>query len=331
MEFKDPLVLLLIPAVLALWWYLNRKRVKPALVFSSLRLFEGVHASWKVRFAFIPLLLRLIAVVCVIVALAGPRRVLSETLITGEGIDIVLALDVSGSMAAEDFTINAKRLNRLDVIKNVVEEFISQRKFDQLGLIAFAARAYTVCPLTLDHDWLLTNLRRIKLGIIEDGTAIGSGISSAVLKFKNSKAKSKVLVLLTDGMNNAGSVDPLVAAKTAKTLGVKIYTIGAGTNGLAPFPVGDMFGRKVYQQIQINIDEPMLTQVAELTGGKYFRAIDTDSLRSVYSQIDQLEKSAIEQRGYKQYQPLFIYFLIASFALLSSELFLINTLLLRIP
>ncbi len=331
MEFKDPWILVLIPIVLALWWFFVRRQKQAAITFSRVGLFDGVDIGWKVRFAFVPVVLRLMAVVLVIIALAGPRKILNETLVTGEGIDIVLSLDVSGSMAAEDFTINGQRLNRLEVIKNVVQDFINIRKYDQIGLIAFGARAYTVCPLTLDHGWLLTNLQRIKLGIVEDGTAIGSGISSALLKFKNSKAKSKVLVLLTDGMNNAGKIDPLTAAKAAQAMGVKIYTIGAGTKGLAPFPVTDIFGRKGYQQVEINIDENILQQVAQLTQGQYFRATDTESLRSIYGQIDKLEKSKIEQRGYKQYQPLFQYFLAVACFLLAFELTLINSLLLRIP
>ncbi len=331
MEFKDPWVLVSIPLVVGWLWLLLRRHQPTSHVFSSLTLLKGVSSSWKVQWAWVIHLLQIAIVVCLLIALAGPRRVLQETVVSGEGIDIVLAIDASGSMAAEDFTINNQRLNRLEVIKRVVADFIKSRASDQIGLVAFGARAYTICPLTLDHNWLLTNLERVKLGIIEDGTAIGSGISASLTRLNKSKAKSKVVILLTDGMNNAGQVDPLKAAQTAKALGIKIYTIGAGTKGLAPFPVTDMFGRHGYQQVQIDIDEQLLTRVGQLTGGQYFRATDTSSLQSIYRQIDTLEKSSIEQHGYKQYEQLFPYWLMAAFVLMALYILLTNTLFLKIP
>ena len=329
--FKTPALLLLLPFLLGLLWLFNKRQEKPAITFSAVSLVIGLNKSWRLRLSFLPFLLQAIILTLLVIALAGPQRLLSETLVNDEGIDIVLALDVSGSMAAEDFTINGQRLNRLEVIKSVVKDFIKERKFDQLGLIAFGARAYTICPLTLDHDWLLTNLERVKLGIVEDGTAIGSGISSSLIRLKKSKAKSKVIILLTDGMNNAGKVDPSAAAAAAQAMGVKIYTIGAGTKGLAPFPMPDFFGKKMYQQVQIDIDEQMLTQIATDTGGRYFRATDTDSLKDIYKQIDSLEKSKIEQRGFKQYEPLYGMFLTAAFMLLVIYLVLINTYFLKVP
>lgn len=331
MEFKDPWVLLSIPLVCGWLWLLLRRHQPTSHVFSSLTLLKGVSSSWKVKWAWVIHLLQILIMICLLIALAGPRRVLQETVVSGEGIDIVLAIDASGSMAAEDFTINNQRLNRLEVIKRVVADFIKSRTSDQIGLVAFGARAYTICPLTLDHNWLLTNLERVKLGIIEDGTAIGSGISASLTRLNKSTAKSKVIILLTDGMNNAGHVDPLKAAQTAKALGVKIYTIGAGTKGLAPFPVTDMFGRQGYQQVQIDIDEQLLTRVGQLTGGQYFRATDTSSLQSIYHQIDALEKSSIEQRGYKQYELLFGHWLIAAFILMGVYILLTQTLFLKIP
>ncbi len=331
MEFKTPLILLLIPIVLVLLWLQYRRKQEAAFTFSSLSLVKDFARSWKMRFSFIPSLLRVLALLLVVVALAGPRQVLEESQITTEGIDIVLSLDCSGSMAAEDFTINGQRLNRLEIIKKVVDEFIKQRKYDKLGLVVFGARAYTICPLTSDHQWLSANLDRVKIGIVEDGTAIGSGIASAVGRLKQSQAKSKVIVLLTDGMNNAGKMDPLEAAKTAKALGVKIYTIGAGTKGLAPFPVTDVFGRKFYQNVQIDIDEDTLTKIAQMTGGQYFRATDTESLRQIYQQIDKLEKTKIEEKGYKQYQELFVVFLTAALILILVEVVLINSIFLKVP
>ncbi len=250
---------------------------------------------------------------------------------TTEGIDIVLALDCSGSMAAEDFAINGHRRNRLDIIKSVVAGFIDARKSDRLGLVAFGSRAYTVCPLTIDHDWLKQNLQRVALGMIEDGTAIGSGISSSLLRFKDSKAKSKIIVLLTDGVNNAGNIDPLTAARTAKVMGVKIYAIGAGTKGLAPFPVRDVFGNIYYQNVRIDLNEDDLRQIADVSGGKFFRATDTDSLRRTYTEIDRLEKTDIQQTGYKEYRELFGIFIAAFFVLVLTETVLANTLFLKVP
>ncbi len=288
-------------------------------------------SSWKARFAFIPSLMRLIALVLFLVALAGPQTVLEESSVTTEGIDIMLSVDCSGSMAAEDFTLNGQRVNRLEVVKYVIQEFISNRQNDRIGFIAFSAKAYTVCPLTTDYSWLLTNLSRVRLGMMQDGTAIGSGIASAVGRLKNSKAKSRIIILLTDGINNAGSVDPLTAAQAAKAMGIKVYTIGAGTKGVAPFPARDFFGQTVYQNVQIDIDEKTLTEVARLTGGKYFRATDTDSLRHIYKEIDSLEKTTIEEKGYKEYKELFVYFLLAALLFLLAEIILANTVFLKIP
>jgi len=234
-------------------------------------------------------------------------------------------------MAAEDFTIGGRRYNRLDVVKNVVREFIANRGGDKIGLITFAGLAYTVCPLTTDYAWVTTNLERIRLGMIKDGTAIGSAINSSLTRLKNSEAKSKVMILLTDGVNNAGEIDPLTAARAARALGIKIYTIGAGTKGFAPFPAQDVFGRKVYQQVRIDIDEKLLQGIAQITGGTYFRATDTESLRAVYSAIDALEKTRIEQAGYREYKEWFVEVLLLALGVLMIEIVLGNTLLLRIP
>ena len=269
--------------------------------------------------------------ILLLIALAGPRKMLAQSKLTSEGIDIVLALDVSGSMSAEDYVINGQRISRLDIIKSTVEDFIKQRNDDRIGLIVFGSQAYTVCPLTTDHEWLLENLRQVRVGLIEDATAIGSGIATSLLRLKNSKAKSRIIVLLTDGVNNSGKIDPLTAAKTAQALGIKIYTIGAGTTGIVPFPVTDQFGNKHYEQAQFDLDEDTLKKIAVMTGGEYFRAADTESLRNIYAQIDKLEKTKIEEKGYKQYEPLFWYFVDAALGLLALEIILTNTVFLKIP
>ncbi|MBI4309917.1 MAG: VWA domain-containing protein [Candidatus Omnitrophica bacterium] len=331
MEFKNPIFLAFIPFVLAAIWYMYRRRQGEALGFSCVNLFGQVGATWKTRFGSAPFLLRALAGALLCIALAGPRQVLEESKVATEGIDIVLALDCSGSMAAEDFKIDGRRANRLEIIKKVVAEFISRRKSDQLALVGFAGRAYTICPLTTDRGWLLANLERIRLGMMEDGTAIGSGIASSLSRFKKAQAKSKIIVLLTDGVNNTGTIDPLTAARTAAAMGVKIYTIGAGTRGFAPFPARDLFGRAFYQNVQSDLDEDTLKETARITGGQYFRAVDTESLRGIYQEIDRLEKTKIEQTGYRQYQELFGVWVVAALIVLAFELGLANTVFLKIP
>ena len=265
------------------------------------------------------------------VALARPQYGNEQTKVTTEGIDIVLAVDVSGSMLAEDFEMGGKRYNRLYVIKQVVKDFIQRRINDRIGLVVFAGRAYTQCPMTLDYGMLLQLLDKVEIGMIEDGTAIGSAISSSVDRLRGTKAKSKVGILLTDGRNNAGEIDPFTAAEIAKTFGIKIYTIGAGTKGLAPFPAVDLFGNKVMRQVKIDIDDESLTEIAKITDGKYYRATDTESLKEIYSQIDKLEKTESEVTHYTEYNELFPYFLLPAFGLLLFELGLTKTRYRKIP
>lgn len=299
--------------------------------FSSLSLMRDIPTTWRVRWGFIPWVLRILSLAFLLIALAGPQRLLSQSKITSEGIDIVLALDVSGSMSALDYVVEGKRISRLDIIKSTVENFIKQRTDDRLGLVVFGSQAYTVCPLTMDHDWLIENLHQIRIGVIEDATAIGSGIATSLLRLKDSKAKSRIIVLLTDGVNNSGSIAPLAAAKAAQALGVKIYTIGAGTTGIVPFPVTDEYGNTHYEQAQFDLDEDTLKKIAAQTHGQYFRAADTESLRNIYTQIDKLEKTKIVEKGYKQYEPLFWVYLDGAFVLLILELILTNTVFLKIP
>ncbi|MEW5895004.1 MAG: VWA domain-containing protein [Candidatus Omnitrophota bacterium] len=276
-------------------------------------------------------MMRMAALILFLIALAGPRSVLDFSEFKTEGIDIVLATDVSGSMAAEDFILQGQRRNRLEVVKAVMREFVQARRSDRIGMVAFAREAYTVSPLTTDQNWLLLNLDRLDLGLIEDGTAVGSGLSSALVRLKNSNARSKAVILLTDGVNNAGQIQPLEAAGIAKAMGIKVYTIGAGTRGPVPFPVADIWGRKQYQAVQIDIDEETLKKIASETGGHYFRADNTEALREVYRAIDQMEKTEIKQYGYREYRELFPFFLSAGLLLLFAGLLLENTWLMVLP
>lgn len=275
--------------------------------------------------------LLLLALALLIIALARPRHGKGSTDIESSGIDIVLTLDVSGSMEALDFKLDGKPANRLEVVKNVVGKFIGQRPNDRLGMVAFAGRPYLVSPLTMDHEFLAKRLSDVKMGQVEDGTAIGSAIASAVGHLRDSNAKSRIIILLTDGVNNAGAVNPLTAAEAAKALGIKVYTIGAGTRGEAPFPVRDAFGRTHLQTMKVEIDEEMLKQIAEATGGQSFRATDTDSLEKIYESINQLEKTTRKLKKYQQYDELFLWFLAPGLAMLLLEMLLGQTRFRRLP
>ena len=331
MIFKDAWVLLFIPATILLIYFLKKKDILSSIRFSSGELVKDSNPTLKLLLAKNLFYLRIIVVILFILALARPRIPLEETKIQTEGIDIVLAVDCSGSMLAEDFKIGSKRQNRLEVVKNVVKDFIGERKSDRIGMIAFAARAYTVCPLTLDYDWLITNLVRVEIGAIEDGTAVGSAISSSLNRLKDTQAKSKIIILLTDGVNNAGRVSPLTAAEAAKALGIKIYTIGVGSKGLVPYPITNVWGQKVYQNVEIQIDEEVLTKIAETTDGLYFRATNTETLQEIYDEIDALEKTAVEESGFQQYQELFFRFLVLALVSLMLEIVLSNTYLRKLP
>ena len=331
MIFKTPAFLLFIPLLVLPLTYLYFLRRPPSFIFPSAAFAAGLRPTWRTRLRHVPFFLRLVVLTLFIVALAGPQSVLEESKSKAEGINMALLLDSSTSMAAEDFTINGQRLNRLEVIKSVLREFIMQRPGDRLGLIAFAAKPYTVSPLTSDHTWLLSNLEQVKFGLMEDGTAIGSAIAAGVARLRKAEGKSNVIILLTDGVNNAGKISPLDAAEAAASLGIKIYTIGAGTKGLAPYPVQDLFGRTVYQNVKIEIDEDTLKKIAERTGGEYFRATDTDSLKSIYERIDKLEKVKFEESSYRQVREMFDGVLLAALALLLLEVILARTVFLRIP
>ncbi|MBF0511340.1 MAG: VWA domain-containing protein [Candidatus Omnitrophica bacterium] len=330
-EFKTPLVFVLIPLLLLFLWYVNTRKKEASFQFSSLCSMKNLKSTWRVRLGFLPWALRGLGLFLLIIALAGPQKLLAQSRLKSEGIDIVLALDVSGSMSAEDYLVHGERVSRLDIIKSTVEKFVKERRDDRLSLVVFGSQAYTVCPLTTDHEWLLQNLKQVRLGVIQDATAIGSGIATSLLRLKESKAKSKVIVLLTDGVNNAGKIQPLEAAKMAQALGFKVYTIGAGATGIVPFPVFDEFGNKHYEQAQFELDEDTLQKMADMTGGQYFRAADTSSLEHIYAQINKLEKTGIEQKGFKQYDPLFGYFVVLGLLVLGLEIILTNSVFLKIP
>ena len=274
---------------------------------------------------------RILALLALIVALARPQLGRGTTEVDASGIDILLAIDVSGSMEALDFQLNGERVNRLEVVKRVVKQFVEERPNDRIGIVAFAGRPYLVSPLTLDHDWLIKRLESVKIGQVEDGTAIGSAIVSASNHLKEQDSKSRIIILLTDGMNNSGAANPATAAEAAKALGIKIYTVGAGTRGQAPMPVKDQFGRQRLQMVEVDIDEKSLKEVAKKTGGQYFRATDTTSLEHIYSAINQLETTKRKLKKYENVEELFLWALVPGLLLLGVERFLGETWLRRLP
>jgi Ca-activated chloride channel family protein len=330
--FKDPVVLLAIFLLPLLVLFVLMRRNDSSFVFSSRELLEGIRPTLRQRLNRIPIFLRAIAVGLVLLALARPQSVLEGTKTVSEGVDIVLAIDTSTSMLAEDFRMGASRINRFEVVKEVVKDFIPKRKDDRIGMVAFAGRAYTVCPLSTDYAWLTENLDRVKVGMItEDATAVGSALASSCNRLRTSKTKSRIIILLTDGVNNAGTVSPIVASEAAKALKIKIYTIGVGTKGLVPYPFKDVYGRTIYQNIPIEMDEEMLKKIADTTGGKYYLASDTETLRKIYDDINRLEKTNIEHFGYREYSELFYYFLIPALIFLGLEVLLAGTIFLKVP
>lgn len=320
-------LLLLLPLVLRT----RRAQRDAAVRYPSLAVLRAVAPAGGGRRRAILAGLRALALVLLAVALARPQLGSAETRVHREGVDVVLAVDVSGSMLAEDFTLGSERASRVDVVKSVVKEFVAARPEDRIGLVLFAARPYTQCPLTLDHGWLLQNLERAKVGMIEDGTAVGSALATAVNRLRPSTARSKFVVLLTDGQNNAGRITPQTAADAAAALGIKVYTIGAGTRGLAPYPTQDFFGNKVYRPMQVDIDEDMLKKIASTTNARYFRATDTASLRDVYAEIDRSEKTAFEAPEFLDYRELYPLLAWPALLLVLAEIGLAETVLRKLP
>ncbi|MCS2893237.1 VWA domain-containing protein [Parabacteroides faecis] len=328
MVFANPtylyLLLLLIPMI---GWYIWKLcKSQASLQVSSSEAFDAPGAtSWKVYLRHVPFALRMAAIAVLIIILARPQSTNSWQNTSTEGIDIVMAMDISSSMLAQDF-----KPNRLEASKDVAASFINGRPNDNIGLVVFAAESFTQCPLTTDHTVLLNLFKDIQPGIIQDGTAIGLGLANAVSRIKDSQAKSKVIILLTDGVNNAGEIAPVTAAEIAKTFGIRVYAIGVGTQGTAPYPFQTAFGVQ-YQDIPVEIDEPTLKQIASTTGGQYFRATDNNSLKEIYSEIDKMEKTKISVQQYSKKQEEYKNWALLLFALLLVEILLRNTLLRNIP
>jgi Ca-activated chloride channel family protein len=322
------LLLLLLPV--AAWWR-GRQGKPAAFVYSSVQLVSGVANINRSHAGRILSALRWVVLALGIMGLARPQLVESETAVKASGIDIVVAIDLSGSMESEDFQLKGRRVNRLQIAKDVLHQFIDKRPGDRIGLIAFAGKAYVAAPLTLDHDFLVMNMDRLQLHSIEEGTAIGSGLSAAVNRIREVKSKSKIVILMTDGQNNAGKVQPLTAAEAAQALGIKVYTIGVGTRGLADMPMSDPFGRKVYRKVEVDIDEKTLTEIAAKTGGEYFRADNTETLRNIYARIDQLEKTEVEVKRFVHIKEMFHWAVAPALGLFLVEILLAHTVWRRIP
>ncbi|MGI6339857.1 MAG: vWA domain-containing protein [Bacteroidales bacterium] len=316
MTFAEPhflYLLLVIPALIA-FYILKQQKANASFRMPGLQQFKGSGNNFRFYLRHVLFALRTIAIGLLIVILARPQSTDSFQNISTEGIDIILALDISGSMLARDF-----KPDRLEASKNVATEFISGRPYDRMGLVVFSGESFTQCPLTTDHAVLINLLREIQSGMIQDGTAIGMGLATAVNRIKDSEAKSKVIILLTDGVNNMGEIAPATAAGIARSFGIRVYTIGMGTRGMAPYPVRTPFGIQ-YQNMRVEIDEPVLQQIAAETGGKYFRATDNDKLVQVYAEIDKLEKSKIDVRQFSRKEEEYLVPAIIAFCIIALEL-----------
>lgn len=320
-EFANPIffwLLLFIPVMIA-WYIWKNKEFQGTLRMSNIVGFKKVKSSFRI-FRHYGIVLRSLALILAIIALARPQSALSWENSTTEGIDIIIATDISGSMLSEDL-----KPNRLEAGKNIAMEFIKDRPDDRIGLVVFSGESFTQCPLTIDHDVLINLFKDVNNGMIEDGTAIGMGLATAVNRLKDSEAKSKVVILLTDGSNTTGSIPPMTAAEIAKKMNVRVYTVGVGTKGFAPYPVKTPVGIQ-YQQVPVTIDEPTLTNIAKITGGKYFRATNNEKLKAIYQQIDNLEKAKIAVTQYHKKTERFLPFALIALGLLLLEFTLRNTL-----
>jgi Ca-activated chloride channel family protein len=320
-EFAHPgffWLLIIIPAMVA-YYVFREQKTYGHLSVSAIKGFSLPTKSIIPKLRHSGIALRCLALAALIIALARPQSSLSWQNSTTEGIDIIIASDISGSMLAEDF-----HPNRLEAGKNIAIDFIKNRPDDRIGLVIFSGESFTQCPLTIDHDVLINLYKDIKNGMIDDGTAIGMGLATAVNRLKGSEAKSKVVILLTDGSNNMGSIPPVTAAEIAKQFGVRVYTVGIGTKGFAPYPVQTPFGIQ-YQRIPVDVDEGTLTKIANITGGKYFRATDNETLKNIYERIDKMEKAKIDVTQYHKKTEVFLPFAIIALLLLSLEFILRNT------
>lgn len=327
MEFLHPkylyLLLLLIP--LTVWYVVRLSKTQASFRLASANAFNGMKPGFRVYMRHFPFILRLLSLALVIVVIARPQSVSSWEESETQGIDIVMALDVSGSMLAQDL-----QPDRLQAARKVAAEFITDRSNDNIGLVIFAGESFTQCPLTTDHKVLLNLLNEINFGMIDDGTAIGLGLATSVNRLKDSQSQSKVVILLTDGTNNSGQIAPLTAADLARSYGIRVYTVGVGTKGMAPTPVNTPYGIRM-QNMPVDIDEETLTEIAAMTGGQYFRAHDIEGLRQVYNEIDEMEKYLISVQNVTRRQELFLPWALAALALILLELLLRRTWLRSIP
>ena len=327
MQFNNPeylyLLLFLIPVTF--WYIFKQYQADASLQISSISSLKLPQRKSFIILRHLPFVFRIIILICLTIVIARPQLSNSFRSESTEGIDIMMALDISGTMLAEDL-----RPNRLEAAKSVATEFIAGRPNDNIGLVVFAGESFTQCPLTTDHAVLINLFNGIKYGMIEDGTAIGLGLANSVGRIKDSMAKSKVVILLTDGSNNAGEIAPLTAAEIAKTFGIRVYTIGVGTRGVAKFPYQTPMGIR-YQDMQVDIDEDMLKQVASMTGGNYFRATDNNKLKEIYAEIDQMEKTKIRVQEYSKKKDIYLPFALLALLCLLGELILKNTILQKLP
>ncbi len=334
MAFAHPYLLLLLLPLPLLAWLKGRRGLPPAFLYSSVRLVEGLTHVRRSRAGAFLSALRWLVLALFIIALAQPRLAKSTTEVKASGIDIMVALDMSGSMISEDFVVGDRRVNRFNMARSVLEGFIDQRPDDRIGLVVFASQAYIATPLTLDHDFLRENLDRLNIGTINaNQTAIGDGLSTALNQLRGIKSKSKIVILMTDGQNNAGNVIPVTAAQAAQALGVKVYTIGVGKQGMAPMPVGrnPFTGEQVYQNEPVDIDEGTLQKIAQLTGGQYYRADNAKRFQQIYAQINKLEKTEEVINKFTQYRELFPWVLSLGLVLLLAEVALGQTVYRKLP
>lgn len=327
MEFANPkylfLLLLLIPLIA--WYIIKLRKTQASIKFSSATAFKEKSKTIRVYLRHFPFLLRLLALALIIIVIARPQSVNSSDITNTEGIDIVMALDVSGTMLAQDF-----QPDRLEAAKKVASEFVTDRSSDKIGLVIFAGESFTQCPLTTDHKVLLNLLSEVKFGLIQDGTAIGLGLANSVNRLKDSDSKSRVIILLTDGANNAGQIAPLTAAELAASYGIRVYTIGVGSRGTARAPVMTQYGMRE-MDVTVDIDERTLTEIASITKGEYFRATDNTSLKKIYDEIDEMEKRHISVNTVTRRKELYLPFALLAFCLIGVELILRRTLLRSIP
>ena len=327
MIFDNPwyllLLLLLIPAIV--WYVLKHKTAQASMNVSSTEAFDKMPRSYKVYLRHVVFALRMLAIACVIVILARPMTTDSWHKSSTEGVDVMVALDISGSMLSRDFSPN-----RLEAAKNVAAQFIAGREYDNIGLVVFAGEGFTMCPMTTDHAVLLNLMKDVDCGMLVDGTAVGDGLATAVNRIKDGPAKSKTIILLTDGTNNAGIVDPITAAEIARSYGIRVYTIGVGTKGMAPSPVMPPYGIR-YQNMPVEIDEDKLRQIASIGDGQYFRATDENVLKRVFAEIDQMEKTKLSVQQFSRREEAYMPWAILAMLLLGIEIFIRYTLLRNVP